>query len=287
MDRAGRELADRLVVLHVQVFDEILGEQDDVALALGEGRHHDGEDVQAVVQVLAEELLLHQLLEVAAGGGEEAHVGMQFLVAADAREGAFLQEPQELDLGLHGQVADLVEEERAAVGGLRASDAAADRARERALLMAEELAFDEVFRERGAVQGDERLVLARGKFHDGTGEKLFAGAAGAADEDGGVGRGDLAELFVDELHLAAVADHPAGRLLEHAAELAVLLQQGFAFVVDLHAGGRGVGGDVRDDLEESDVAVEIGFGEDGSVNGERADDVFMVDQRDADERDLF
>ena len=49
VDRAGRQFSDRLVVLHVQVFDEILGEQDDVALALGERGHHDGKDVQPVV----------------------------------------------------------------------------------------------------------------------------------------------------------------------------------------------------------------------------------------------
>ena len=84
VDRGGRKLPNGLVVLHVQVFDEVFGQQDDVALALGEARHHDGEDVQAVVKVLAEELLFHQLLQIAAGGGEETHVGMQFLVAADA-----------------------------------------------------------------------------------------------------------------------------------------------------------------------------------------------------------
>ena len=287
VDRAGRKLSDRLVVLHVQVLDEILGEQDDVALALGERRHHDGKDVQTVVQVLAEKLLLHQLLEVAAGGGEEAHVGMQLLVAADAREGAFLQEAQEFDLSLHGQVADLVEEERAAVRGFGASDASADRARERAFFVSEELAFDEIFGEGGAVQRDERLVLARGELDDGACEEFLSGAAGASDQDSGVGRRDLAELFVDELHLAAVSDHLAGRLLEHAAELAVFLEEGFAFVVDLHAGGRGVGGDVRDDLKERDIAVEVGLGQDGPVDGERADHVFVVDQRDADEGDLL
>ena len=212
---------------------------------------------------------------------------MQLFVAANAREGPFLQEAQELDLCLHSQVADLVEEERAAVGGLGASDATADRTRERAFLVSEKLAFDEVFREGCAVQRDERLVLARGKFHDGAGEKLLARTAGAADQDRGVGRSDLAELFVDQLHLAAVSDHLAGGLLEHAAEFAVFLEERFAFVMDFHAGRRGIGGDVRDDLEKRDVTVEVGIRQDRAVDGERADDFLVMHQRDADESDLL
>ena len=40
-------------------------------------------------------------------------------------------------------------------------------------------------------------------------------------------------------------------------------------------------------LEERDVAVEVGVREDGPVDGERADDFLVVDEGDAEERDLF
>jgi hypothetical protein len=55
-----------------------------------------------------------------------------------------LERAQQLHLHLDRDLADLVEEERALVGELEAPGLAADRAGEGALLVAEELALDEV-----------------------------------------------------------------------------------------------------------------------------------------------
>ena len=64
-------------------------------------------------------------------------------VAADALDDALLQHAQEPDLHGGRRVADLVEEDRPAVGLLEAARAAPARAGERALLVAEQLALDE------------------------------------------------------------------------------------------------------------------------------------------------
>jgi hypothetical protein len=58
--------------------------------------------------------------EVAVGGRDDAHVDLHGLVAADALELALLQHAQQLHLDGRGDLADLVEEERAAVGLLEA-----------------------------------------------------------------------------------------------------------------------------------------------------------------------
>ena len=68
---------------------------------------------------------------------------------------------QELGLQRRVEIADLVEEERAAAGRLEAARAARGRAGERALLVAEELALDQRRRQRREVDGDERLARAR------------------------------------------------------------------------------------------------------------------------------
>ena len=68
------------------------GEEEDVAAPLGEVGHLDGEDVEAVVEVLAEELARHEVLEVAARRRDEADVGVELDVGAEAREGALLEE---------------------------------------------------------------------------------------------------------------------------------------------------------------------------------------------------
>ena len=59
---------------------------------------------------------------------------------------ALLQHAQELHLHLAGELADLVEEQGAAVRELEATGLLRDRAGERAALVAEELALEQVLR---------------------------------------------------------------------------------------------------------------------------------------------
>src|SRR5690606_15057746 len=101
---------------------------------------------------------------------------------------------QELRLQLERQLADLVEEERAAVGGAEAPGALAGRARERALVVPEELALEQPLGDRGAVDDDEGLLAARAPAVDGVGEALFARAGLAEDEDRRAGDRDLARF---------------------------------------------------------------------------------------------
>ena len=75
---------------------------------------------------------------------------------AQAPHRAVLDGLQELRLERHVEEPDLVEEERAAVGGLEEPRLARPRVRVRALLESEELALEERARDRGAVDLDER-----------------------------------------------------------------------------------------------------------------------------------
>ena len=97
------------------------GEQRDVGRALAQRRHLEGDDVEPVVEVLAELPLRDHLLEVAVGRRDDADVDVDRLVAADALELALLQEAQQLHLDGRRDLADLVEEQRAAVGLLEAA----------------------------------------------------------------------------------------------------------------------------------------------------------------------
>ncbi len=103
----------------------------------------------------------------------------------DALELALLQRAQELHLHLDRDLADLVEEERAAVGELEAPRLARHGAGERAALVAEELALDELLRDGRAVDLDERLVLAARVLVQRAGDELLARAALAGDEHRG------------------------------------------------------------------------------------------------------
>jgi hypothetical protein len=77
-------------------------------------------------------------------------------LAADAVELALGQHAQQARLQRRRHVADLVEEQRAAVGLFEAAAAQRVGAGERALLVAEQLRFEQLLRNRRGVQRDER-----------------------------------------------------------------------------------------------------------------------------------
>src|SRR5438105_10774541 len=78
--------------------------------------------------------------------------------------------------------------------------------RERALAVAEELVFEQVVRDGGAVDGQEAGVRVRAEAVDGPGDQLLAGAAGAGDEDRRARCSDLADQLEDLLHGRPAAD---------------------------------------------------------------------------------
>src|SRR5438034_8727829 len=157
----------------------------------------DGEDVQAVVEVFAEALLLDQASEVAVRRGDQADVDLDRPGAADTLELLLLEDPEELRLEVERDLADLVEEERAAMGHLEAPDLLRDGSGERAPLVAEELALQETRRDGGAIDLDEGSLTAAASVVDGARDQFFPRAGLAEDEHGRVGRRHSLHLLKD------------------------------------------------------------------------------------------
>ena len=129
-------------------------------LALAQRRQLDLHPLEPVVEVLAEPPLADQRLQVLVGRGHQPHVHRDRPPAAHARDLPLLERAQQphLEGGLH--VADLVEEERAAVGQLELARPGLDAGRH-AALDAEQLALEQRLGERRAVDGDQRPLAAR------------------------------------------------------------------------------------------------------------------------------
>ena len=142
-------------------------------------------------------------------GRDQPHVGADGLIAADALERLLLEQPE--DLGLEGQrhVADLVEKKGSPVALLELADAAPVGSGEGALLVPEQLAFQQILGDGGAIQRQERHLGSGAVSIDGTGDQFLAGAALAGDEYGDILGGDTADGLVHLLHGRAEADHPA------------------------------------------------------------------------------
>src|SRR5262249_46310078 len=98
--------------------------------------------------------------EVPVGCRDQPHVHLDRARATEALEFLLLEHPQELRLELEGNLADLVEEERPAVGHFEPADLLRDRPREGAALVTEELALEEPGGDRSTVQLDERPLAS-------------------------------------------------------------------------------------------------------------------------------
>ena len=120
-------------------------------------RHVHRDDLETEEQVLAETPRGDLALEVAVGRGDDAHVDLDRLGRPDAPDLALLQDAQELNLHLRADLADLVEEQRAALGLLEEPALRRAGPRERAALVAEELALQDGLGQGAAVDRDEGL----------------------------------------------------------------------------------------------------------------------------------
>src|SRR5690606_34244874 len=146
--------------LLAEALEEGLRQDQDVVLALTQGREDDLDHGQAIKQILTERAIGHAFLQIGIGGGENADVDGNFLASADTLDPLVLQEAEQLDLEQERDLADFIEEKRASLGAFDAALALGMRAGEGALLVSKKLALDQCLRNRGAVDGDERAVPA-------------------------------------------------------------------------------------------------------------------------------
>ncbi len=166
------------------------------------------------------------------GGRNHPHVHRLLVAPAEPAELALLQHAQQLHLRGRCHLRDLVEEQRAAIGQLETALAAIEGAGECALLVPEDLALEQRFRNRGAVDRDKRLLLTGTELVDGLRDQFLARPRLAPDEDRGRGGRRLLDDLVDLPHLRTAADHrPERALIAQLLAQHLHLAQG---VVPLH-----------------------------------------------------
>ena len=103
----------------------------------------DGDDVEAVVEVLAEAPLGDAALQIDVRRGEDAGPERALFLGAERAEAAVLEDAQELGLELDRHLGDLVEQDRPAARELELPARAPLGAREGAALVPEDERLDE------------------------------------------------------------------------------------------------------------------------------------------------
>src|SRR5262249_22206139 len=135
------------------------------------------------VKVTPELTRLDRNLQFYVGRCDESHVHRDRLARPDADDLLLLQYPQELHLQVQRHVADLIEEQRAAVGCLEPARSRLLRAGESTGLVSEELGLHEVLTEGSTVDGNER-ALAPAVLMNVPCRELLARTGFADDEHG-------------------------------------------------------------------------------------------------------
>ena len=187
LDGGGRQHQRLLVLIAAEPLDEMRRQHRDVVGPLAQRRNRDRKHRQAEIEILAELPRRDLRAQVAVGRGDDAHVHLQQRGAADALEALFFERAEDLRLQVQRQIADFVEEQGAAVRQLEFSGLARAGAGERAFLVAEQLGFEQVLRNRRAVDRDKRTVGSRTEHVQRAGEQLLAGAALAFEQHRRVG----------------------------------------------------------------------------------------------------
>jgi hypothetical protein len=117
------------------------------------------EDVQPVIQVCSESILVDHRLEIAIGCGHEPNVRSDGAIAANSLEFLVLNCAEQFRLEFERHLADLIEKERALVGQFESPSSLRRGSGKRALLMAEQLAFEQAGGNRGTVHFNEATPL--------------------------------------------------------------------------------------------------------------------------------
>ena len=157
-------------------------EQRDVARALAQQRHGERENIQAIKQITPEFSLGDGLAQITIRRGDDAHVDLDRLAAADGFKLLLLQHAEQFDLRLQRQVADFIEENGAAIRDFETPIAIRQRAGERSLHMAKQFALDQSGADGSAVHFHQRAVVPRAAVMDGAGHEFLARARLADDQ---------------------------------------------------------------------------------------------------------
>ena len=161
-------------------------------------RHPDVDDVQPVVEILAERLVGNALDQDAIGRGDDAHVDARLdLIGADALNFAGLEESEQQALHARARLADFVHEDGAAVRLLERTEPIAVGAGEAAPDVTEELGLEQRLRKRRAVDRDERRAAARAAGVNEARDDFLARPALAGDQNLGVAARRVEDFFLE------------------------------------------------------------------------------------------
>ena len=130
---------------------EPAGKRKDVVLSLGERRHNQFNDIDAVVEIITKAAFEHLLAQIAVGSRYQPGIDLERRITADRRDLARFERPEQLGLQMERQLADFIKEECAAICCSKVPFPNLAGPCEGPLGVTEQLAFNKRLRQAGAV----------------------------------------------------------------------------------------------------------------------------------------
>src|SRR5258708_36938659 len=160
-----------------------LCQRNNIVPSIAQRRQHYLDHVQPVIQIEPEFAFLHCLGQISVAGRHDAQVDVNVADAAEPAEGLLFEHAQHLGLHHDRHLADLIEENGTTGSNFENAGFLSAGVSERALLVAEQLAFEQRFRDGGAVEWHERAIVAAPEMMHEVRHEILAPAAPSFEEN--------------------------------------------------------------------------------------------------------
>src|SRR5579872_7144760 len=179
---------DDLVKAIREFAHEVVDEEGNVVAALAQRRQRNGKDIETIKKVGSKAPVGYHLLQVLVGSRHDADIDSNSAGTSESFKFLLLKDTQKFGLEFDGEIADLVEEERPAVGELEPANPGGDGSGEGAAFNTEQLAFEEPGWNGSAIHLDEWSIGARTPTVNRLRDHFLTGAGLTLNQDGGVNR---------------------------------------------------------------------------------------------------
>ena len=184
-------------------------QQQDILASLAQGRQVQRYGVQAVKQVLTEGSRLNAGFQIGVRGRHNPHINLVCLGGTHSGHLALFNHRKQLLLHQGRQVANLVQEQGAAIGLFHTPLLCGGGAGEGSLFMTEEFALEQGFRNAAHVNGHHSLAVSGGKAMQFVRHHILSRTVLAGDQHIGVCGGNAGNLFLQRADTFRLANESA------------------------------------------------------------------------------
>src|SRR6516165_7408713 len=163
-------------------------------------------NVEPVKEILSKVLFGDFLLKRLVRRRNNTYVRLDGCVSPNARKLSFLQDPQYFALNRQGHISNLVQKKRAPVALLKSPDSLRGNSGKCPLFVTEQFAFEQVFRNRCAIDRNKRLPAAVAVVMNRPRDQFFAGSALSCNHYRRVTVRNSTDHLKDLLHGLGLAD---------------------------------------------------------------------------------